>query len=134
MQKEIPYQKHKKIKTTQPKQKKTNRVSAHAPLFCVACLRTVRVSGKGSGDKSSSQQNSDAARNAKFKEFRSEDPGIKEKVKTVTELTGRTEEEACFALHEYQDINQAVNMLIEIAESVSPARFALGAFNVEFCH
>lgn len=52
--------------------------------------------------------------------MRSEDPNIKEKIRTVTELTGRTEEEACFALHEYNnDINQAVNMLIESSDQVS---------------
>lgn len=52
-----------------------------------------------------------------MKDFRSEDPQIKEKIKTVSELTGRTEEEALFALHESSnDINQAVNMLIESSE------------------
>ncbi|GLV43563.1 lingerer [Carabus blaptoides fortunei] len=70
--------------------------------------------GKGSGDKSQSQQNSDSIRNAKYKDLRPEDPSMKEKVCTVIEMTERSEEEACFALHECSfDINQAVNMLIE---------------------
>lgn len=72
--------------------------------------------GKGSGDKNQSQ-NSDSSRNAKHKDLRLEDPNIQEKIRQITELTGRSEEEACFALHECSsDMDQAVNMLIESSD------------------
>lgn len=73
--------------------------------------------GKGSGDKNQSQQNTDSIRNAKYKDLRTEDPSIKEKVSTVIEMTQRSEEEVCFALHECGfDTNQAINMLFESSD------------------
>uniref|UniRef100_A0A6P7FAI0 Protein lingerer isoform X2 n=1 Tax=Diabrotica virgifera virgifera TaxID=50390 RepID=A0A6P7FAI0_DIAVI len=59
--------------------------------------------GKG-GDK---QQNRDS--NSK-----NEDPSIKDKVKQLIEMSQRSEEEVCLALHECDyDMNQATNMLFE---------------------
>ncbi|XP_018562921.1 protein lingerer isoform X3 [Anoplophora glabripennis] len=61
-------------------------------------------SGKGSGEK---QQHRDA--NSK-----GEDPSIKDKVKQLIEMSHRSEEEVCLALHECDnDINLASNMLFE---------------------
>ncbi|KAJ8926036.1 hypothetical protein NQ315_009891 [Exocentrus adspersus] len=66
--------------------------------------RTTSKGGKGSGDK---QQHRDT--NSK-----GEDPSIKDKVKQLIEMSQRSEEEVCLALHECDnDINLASNMLFE---------------------
>ncbi|KAJ8946416.1 hypothetical protein NQ314_008898 [Rhamnusium bicolor] len=60
-------------------------------------------SGKGSGDKQHRDGNS-----------KGEDPSIKEKVKQLIEMSQRSEEEVCLALHECDyDVNLAINMLFE---------------------
>lgn len=68
------------------------------------------ILGKGSGEK---QQHRDA--NSK-----GEDPSIKDKVKQLIEMSHRSEEEVCLALHECDnDINLASNMLFENMSTVS---------------
>ncbi|XP_030759444.1 protein lingerer isoform X1 [Sitophilus oryzae] len=59
--------------------------------------------GKGGGDKVHKEQSS-----------KNEELSMKEKVKQLIELTNRSEEEVCLALHESNnDINIAINMLYE---------------------
>lgn len=68
------------------------------------------ILGKGSSEK---QQHRDA--NSK-----GEDPSIKDKVKQLIEMSHRSEEEVCLALHECDnDINLASNMLFENMSTVS---------------
>lgn len=66
--------------------------------------------GKSGGDR---QQHKDPSN-------KSEDPSIKEKVKIVIEMTQRSEEEVCLALHECDyDTQLAINMLYETLGTVS---------------
>jgi NACalpha-BTF3-like transcription factor len=69
------------------------------------------VIGKGS-DKQ--QANRDSTHS------KSEDPSIKEKVRQLIEMSQRSEEEVCLALHECDgDVNTAMNMLLEDIGHVS---------------
>lgn len=72
------------------------------------CFKFTLLLGKGCGDK---QQHSGNADNARSK---NDDPNIKEKVRQVMEMTRRSEEEVCLALHECDnDTERAINMLFE---------------------
>lgn len=51
---------------------------------------------------------------------KSEDPQMKEKVRQLIEMSQRSEEEVCLALHESDfDVNVAINMLLENTGHVS---------------
>lgn len=67
------------------------------------------ISGKGSGDK---QQ--------KDKTSKSEDSSLNDKVKLLIEMTQRSEDEVCLALHECDnDVHLAAEILIEREGTVS---------------
>lgn len=68
------------------------------------------LSGKGGGDKIHNKENTS----------KNEELSIKEKVKQLMELTCRSEDEVCLALHESDnDINMAINFLYEEISTVS---------------
>ncbi|XP_063933027.1 protein lingerer isoform X3 [Zophobas morio] len=85
--------------------------------------RTTSKGGKGSktdnkshkSDKSDTGKGSDKQQaNRDSTHSKSEDPSIKEKVRQLIEMSQRSEEEVCLALHECDfDVNMAMNMLLE---------------------
>lgn len=82
--------------------------------------------GKGSGDK---QQHSGSGENARSK---NDDPTIKEKVRQIMDMTRRSEEEVCLALHECDnDTECAINMLFEDMVEVNYfVLFVVSAYSV----
>lgn len=78
--------------------------------------------GKGSGDK----QHSGGGENSRSK---SDDPTIKDKVRQVIEMTRRSEEEVCLALHECDyDTESAINLLFENLSEVIRLQVLIYAF------
>jgi hypothetical protein len=85
--------------------------------------RTTSKGGKGSktdnkthkSEKSDTGKGSDKQQaNRDSTHSKSEDPSIKEKVRQLIEMSQRSEEEVCLALHECDgDVNTAMNMLLE---------------------
>jgi NACalpha-BTF3-like transcription factor len=91
--------------------------------------RTTSKGGKGSktdnkthkSEKSDTGKGSDKQQaNRDSTHSKSEDPSIKEKVRQLIEMSQRSEEEVCLALHECDgDVNTAMNMLLEDIGHVS---------------
>lgn len=51
---------------------------------------------------------------AQIIDTRTDDPGLKEKIRQVMDATRKTEDEVCTALHDCDnDLEKAVNMLLE---------------------
>lgn len=73
--------------------------------------------GKGGGDKTHNKENT-----PKIEEL-----GIKDKVKQLMDLTCRSEDEVCLALHESNnDMTMAINLLYEEIQTVSNLFFFVG--------
>lgn len=81
------------------------------PYWLVSVYLTVENDlGKGGGDKTHNKENT-----PKIEEL-----GIKDKVKQLMDLTCRSEDEVCLALHESNnDMTMAINLLYEEIQTVS---------------
>ncbi|XP_023013390.2 ubiquitin-associated protein-like lingerer isoform X1 [Leptinotarsa decemlineata] len=82
--------------------------------------RAASKGGKGAkADKSHKSEKSESGKGNEKHQHRevnskNEDPSMKEKVKTLIEMTQRSEEEVCWALHECNnDLNEAIEMIFE---------------------
>ncbi|KAG5861359.1 hypothetical protein JTB14_024746 [Gonioctena quinquepunctata] len=100
--------------------------------------RATSKGGKGiKADKSHKSEKSESGKGGEKQQHRdanakSEDPSIKDKVKTLMDMTQRSEDEVCYALHECDfDLNQATNMLFETISVVS-SFFFMTNFEVFF--